>query len=252
MIWVFCDTTDLPALWAAGRLRARGLAVEIATAPVLEAALSWRHPLSADGEAAISITLADGRRIDSRTPVPVLNRLTHVPRLRVDAVGGADRDYAAQEMGAFFLSWLEALPGPVVNRASPQGLGGRWRRRSAWLLAAAQAGLPAAPYRQSHASDPDASWMIAPQPGTVTVFAVGEVAVGPPGLPATILDGCVRLAKASAETLLGVDLAPGPDGRLAVIGASPNPDLRLGGEPLIDALVTVLDVETERREAMAS
>ena len=46
MILVFCDTSDLPALWAAGRLAARGLAVDIVTAQVLESALKWHHEIS--------------------------------------------------------------------------------------------------------------------------------------------------------------------------------------------------------------
>ena len=48
MILVFCDTFDLPALWAAGRLAARGIAVDVVTAQVLESALQWRHTIAAD------------------------------------------------------------------------------------------------------------------------------------------------------------------------------------------------------------
>jgi hypothetical protein len=59
-----------------------------------------------------------------------------------------------------------------------------------------------------------------------------------PGVPASVLDGCRRLARLAGETLLGVDLVRGP--RWAMSGATVTPDLHLGGEPLVDALAEVL------------
>src|SRR5262249_21600287 len=114
-----------------------------------------------------------------------------------------------------------------------------WRHRSSWIAMAGEAGLPTAPYRQSSADDPAAHWT--PQPvAPITVFAVGERAVAPPGTPQELQDGCLRLAKAAGEVLLGVDFTPGADGQLAVVDASAVPDLTRGGEPLIDALKEVL------------
>src|SRR5258705_12842327 len=110
MILVFCETSDLPALWAAGRLRARGLAVDIVTAPVLDCALKWRHAISAGGDAQVAIELADGRRISSDQPAGVLNRLNYAPRGRLEAVGGEGADFAPPAMDAFFLPCLVALP----------------------------------------------------------------------------------------------------------------------------------------------
>ena len=254
MILVFCDTADLPALWAAGRLGARGLAVDIVTAQVLESALKWHHRITADGEASVTIELADGRRISSDAPAAVLNRLSQAPRSRVDRVGGEDRDYAAQEMSALFLSWLEAMPGPLVNRPTPQGLSGRWRHPSQWAVLAARAGLAIAPYRQSHETDPDRAWLTEPRPDALAVFAVGEAAVGSTIIPEPVLEACVRLAREAGEALLGVDLVRGADGGWAMAGASPNPDLMRGGEPLIDALAALLtaaDPATDRAEALA-
>jgi hypothetical protein len=225
--------------------------VDIVTAPVLEAALTWRHGISADGAAGVAIQLADGRRISSDEPAGVLNRISHVPRSRVDRVGGADSDYAAMEMNALFLSWLEALPGPLVNPPTPQGLCGRWRHPSEWAVLAARVGLGAAPYRQSHDSDPDSAWLVPPRPGATTVFAVGDSAVAAPHVPSHARDGCVRLARLAGEVLLGVDLIQGPAGIWQATGASPTPDLTRGGEPLIDALAHVLS-SPARAEALAS
>jgi hypothetical protein len=236
---VLCEVTDLAALWAANRLRARDIPVDIVTAAVLGSALRWEHRLSSDGEASVTIDLGDGRTVSNASAGGVLNRLSFVPTERLDRVGGADRDYAVQEMNALFLSWLNTLPGPVVNRATPQGLGGAWRHRSSWIAMAGAAGLPTAPYRQSSADDPAEQWSPRP-PAAVTVFAVGERVVAPPGTAQALQDGCLRLAKAANEVLLGVDFAAGADGQLALVDASAVPDLTRGGEELIDALREVL------------
>lgn len=252
MILVFCDMADLPALWAAGRLRARGLAVDIVTAQVLESALKWRHGISAGGEATVEIELVDGRRISSSRPAAILNRLWQAPRSRVDRVGGDDRDYAAQEMSALFLSWLNALPGPIVNRPTPQGLSGRWRHPSQWTVLAAAAGLATQPYHQSDRTGPDQAWIVETPPDAVPVFAVDGEAVAPPHVPPPVREACLRLASLAGEMLLGIDLVQ-RDGGWLMANATPTPDLMRGGEPLIDALALALspaDLET-REEALA-
>lgn len=239
MVLVFCEITDLAALWVADRLQARGVAVDVVSAPALGSALCWEHRLASTGEASVTIDLGDGRTLSSAEPVGVLNRLSFVPTGRLDRVAGPDRSYAVQEMNALFLSWLNALPGPVVNRASPQGLGGAWRHRSSWIALAGEVGLPAARYCQSCADDPVAEWL-APPPSLVTIFVVGERVVAPPGTSCELQAGCLRLAKAARETLLGIDMAPGEGGSLAVVNASTVPDLMRGGEAIVDALSEVL------------
>jgi len=243
MIFVFCEVFDAAALWTADRLHGRGYEVAVVTAPALEAATRWEHRISSSGAASVEIELADGRRLSSREPVGVLNRLAFVPTARLDALGGADRDYAVQEMNAFFLSWLHALPGPVLNRPKPQGLGGNWRHPSAWAVLAGRAGLSLVPYRQSCESDPDAAWLPQRPPEAVTVFVVGSHrSVAPPDVPETVREGCLRLAAAAGEALLGIDLVPqnGSDVGWAFLGASPRPDLSLGGEGIVDALAEAL------------
>lgn len=238
MVLVFCEIADLSALWVANRLRARGVIVDVISAAALGSALRWEHRLTSAGEASVVLDLGDGRTLSSFQPVGVLNRLTYVPAERLDRVAGPDRDYAVQEMNALFLSWLNALPGPVVNRASPQGLGGAWRHRSSWIALAGEVGLPTARYRQSCADDPVAEWSAPPT--LVTLFAVGERVVAPPGTSPELKAGCLRLAKAARETLLGIDMAPGEGSRLQVVNASAVPDLMRGGEPVVDALREVL------------
>ena len=61
-----------------------------------------------------------------------------------DLIGQAvtsDREYALSEMQAFYLSWLSAIPGQVVNRPTPQGLSGHWHHISEWALSAARLAL---------------------------------------------------------------------------------------------------------------
>ena len=136
---VLCASTDVSALWAAQGLNARGLEpLEVVSAEMLAQSQRWEHRVGAKG-VTIDITQADGRRLRSDTVRGVLNRLVSVPYAPLLLAHPADRDYASQELTAFFLSWLYALSLPVINRPTPQGLAGQWRHRSEWLWLAAQA-----------------------------------------------------------------------------------------------------------------
>lgn len=164
-----------------------------------------------------------------------------------------DHDYITQEFTAFFMSWLYALPGPILNRPTPQGLGGRWRHASEWALLASAAGLPTPPYRLSSLDAHDE--MAAGERGlfpagtpTRQAVVVGGVAFAPEGMPGEIRDACARLAEAADTPLLGVDFAAGACGEWTFAGATPLPDLRAGGQPLLDALARALGAET-RKEA---
>ena len=52
---------------------------------------------------------------------------------------------------------------------------------------------------------------------------------------------CAALAARVGVGLLGVEFAQGADGPWTFAGASPQPDLRLGGEAILDALAATLD-----------
>jgi hypothetical protein len=227
---VLCDRTDHAALWAHRGLAARGLEpLELVTADALAYALRWEHRVGAAG-ASVVVELGDGRRIDGAGVRGVLNRLVAVPDGHLALAREADRDYARQELHAFFVSWLASLPGRVVNRPTPQGLCGSWRHRSEWLALAASAGVPIAPFRMN-GDVPDGGFV----PAARTVVVVAGEAVGG-GLPAAVRSGCVRLARLAGAGVLGVELAA--DGRVA--GATPLPDLRLGGELALDLLAEAL------------
>ncbi len=237
---VFCSGEDVSALWAYQELRARGLQpLELVTAEMLSYRVRWDHRVGASG-ASISITLADGRVIRNDSVRGTLNRLTHVPLKHL--AGTPDYDYVTQEYTAFFMSWLFALPQPVLNRADAQGLCGAWRHISEWLSLANGAGLPTPAYRQTSHDQIDETLQLRrlyPM-GTPTTSAivVGREVVGP-SLPPEIRAGCLRLAHLSQTPLLGVEFVTVANS-WTFAGATPMPDLRLGGEPLIDALVAEL------------
>jgi len=58
-------------------------------------------------------------------------------------------------------------------------------------------------------------------------------------LPPDLAAGAARLAEAVGAQTLGVDLVRA-DGRWVFAGATPLPDLRAGGPPVLDALAQVL------------
>ena len=65
----------------------------------------------------------------------------------------------------------------------------------------------------------------------------------PGATAATVAAGCVRLGQLASTTLLGVDFVDGAAGPWTFAGASPTPDLRAGGEAVIDALVRALNAQ---------
>jgi hypothetical protein len=237
MILVLCDETDLSARWAAEAMRRRGQAVTIVTGADLAGAVGWEHRIGLAG-ADCEIRFSDGTRLRGSDTRGVLNRLSFIPAAWLRRYGGPDRDYAVQEMHAFYLSWLHALPGPVFNPPTPQGLCGNWRHASAWTALAVQAGLAVRPFRQSSADDPAATWQ--DMPAAVHLHVVGDRVVGPGFLLEPHQAACIRLAKAAGAPLLGIDFAPNPSGVWQMTGASILPDLIGGGETLADAVTEAL------------
>lgn len=234
---VLCDAGDVAALWAYGRLVERGLAsLELFTAQVLAPALRWEHRVSTNG-ASIDIETADGRYLRSDDVKGALNRLTWVPDRHLAVGAEADRGYALQELNALFLSWLCAVPGQVLNRPTAGGLSGRWRHPSEWAVLAARAGLRPIPYHQSSEDPPEEAAILRIDDEITQVFVVSDRVVSGRRLPESVIDGCRRLAHLAETTLLGIELVQAGTGRWSFLGASPTPDLRLGGEGLVDALL---------------
>lgn len=233
---------DAAADWAYRGLKSRGLEpLEVVHAEALPYGLRWDHRIGIEG-ASISVELRDGRRITSGRLRGVLNRLTHVPTQHLSM--SPDHEYISQELTAFFMSWLHALPGPVLNRPTAQGLCGPWRHASEWAYLAGRAGLPVPVYRQSSGDQIDetrAERRLFP-PGTPTASAVflGGRLYGPQALPREVEEACARLSALTSLPLLGVEFARGEGGAWQFAGATPLPDLSVGGTALLDALAAEL------------
>lgn len=243
---VLCDANDASAILAYQALRQRGVApVELITADTLSLAAHWEHRIEAD-RASVRFRLADGRAFDGDMLGGVLNRLYTVPIAHWRAAPKVDQDYVQQEMIAFFLSWLHALPCPVINRPTPQGLCGQWRPESEWVWLAQEAGLPVAPFRQSSFDRVDElkgeKRLVSPGAAIQTVMVIGDDVAGAPA-PEPVTEGCRRLARSAGTDLLGVEFIPGAAGPWTFAGANPMPDLRWGGPALIEALCGLLAMQ---------
>jgi hypothetical protein len=235
---VLCDASDMSGLWVHQELRARGVApLELITADALSMADYWEHRIA--GERASIRFRVDNLDIAGEQLRGVVNRLYTVPIPHWRSAEQRDRDYVQQELIALFLSWLHALPCPVVNRPTPQGLSGQWRAESEWVLLAHKAGLPVAPYRQGahdRIDEMKGEKRLVPW-GTLvqTVIVVGDTVAGA-DIPQPLAAACRSLAQLAGTELLGIDFIAGDAGSLTFAGASPMPYLTLGGPALIQGL----------------
>lgn len=239
---VISSSSDPSGIWSWQGLRQLGLApLEFVTAESLASLCRWEHRLGSGG-ASLIVSLADGRVISSSSIRGVLNRLCSPSPLAFEGTASADRDYAQAEIFAFYLSWLHSLPGKVINRPVPSGLCGPWLHTSEWMLRAARAGLPTPVYRQSSYDDAATQQGVqlpadARMMSNVIVFD-GKVFGGL--VPEGIAQACIRLLEQSKAEMLGISLCADDHGRWTFAGATPAPDLRCGGVPLLRHLARIL------------
>ena len=131
-----------------GRSQVRILSAEaLALAPVYWHRLG-RHPSTGRFFVETKITLPDGDVLDSSQPGVIFNRLQLLYPPHFTAAKPEDRDFAAQELNALWMSWLYSLAGSgwrIINPVSQHGLApssiGPGPGRLEWLAMAAHAGL---------------------------------------------------------------------------------------------------------------
>lgn len=237
MTWlVIASEQDKAARWAAERLLAKGHSPLAVVTDFDLAGATWQHRAGDDSFHTV-LNLADGRVIDSVDVQGTLNRLSHVPASLVAGLNQDDRAYALQELTALVLSWLAAMPGPILNPADPRGLCGAWRPPAEWALLAANAGLHSLPVSAGNIShNHQGSWKAWPPYGPVTedVLIAGETVFANRDLSSDMVAACLRLSQVAATPLLGLALEGD-----CLAGATPLPDLRAGGDGLITAIADV-------------
>ena len=244
---ILCYSTDAAALWVRSGLVGRGLKpIELILADTLTAGPRFEHRVS-NGGVCTTVRFPGGRTIRDVEVQGTLNRLQYAPVEEL-LFSPSDRDYVRQEMYSFFLSWLSALPGPMLNRPTAFGLSGQWRHSSEWVFLAASAGLPVPGYAES------AGRGFVPLTAGVrlaslsvqltTVLLIAGTVIGPT-MPAPIAEGCRRLAGLSQTAILGVEFCPGIKSEWTFAGVTTHPDLRLGGPAALEALERALRDGTE-------
>lgn len=245
-MWLILSSSSDPSgIWARQGLRHLGLIpLEFVTAENLASRCQWEHRLGSGGT-HLQFALADGRVFTSSAVRGVLNRLYAPSPLALERAAASDRDYAQAELLAFYLSWLNGLPGVVINRPTPAGLSGPWLHPSEWMLRASRAGLRTPVYRQGSrgAADPgNNSFCRSSAANRITTQSViafaGEIFGGM--VPASIAQACGRLVEEAGAAMLGIDLYADEHGRWTFAAATPTPDLRCGGMPLLRRLAQVL------------
>lgn len=241
MICVFCSADDLPALWAYRGLKRRGLTtLDIFTTEALVYNRRLEHRLQA-GETITRLTLQDGRELEGASIRGVLNRMSTLPLEHFRSATHEDQLYAAQEQRAVFLSWLHGLPCTLINRPGPRGLGGDQRAPAEWSWLAGRAGLPALFWHQDDTAGiqlQTGGMLPLPQ-----LILLDGLIYGPPlcvKAVEALKSAISRLAGLSGVRLLGVDFYLDANGKAFFAQATTLPDLRLGGERLLDALAEAL------------
>jgi hypothetical protein len=172
MIAVLAGRYDAAAHRWASRWASRGVAL---LTPEDLSQAGWRHSLDAPAD---GVAIVSGQPVCVAEISGVLVRLPCVYEQELTYIAPADRGYVAAEMTAFLLSWLTALPCPVLNRPTPTCLAGPFWRPEQWAYAAARAGIPVAPVRCRVAPGATLENTTAPGVTTRAVTVVGEHCVG--------------------------------------------------------------------------
>lgn len=222
MILILAHPEDLSAIRLHGALRSRVGPAGVRIVSVEEVALSprWIHRAGAAGAGGSSVTLADGTVIDDRALDLVIQRVRAVGAPHFAGAQPCDRDYAATELQALVLSWLQSLACPVVNPPAATMLGMRSRGLLEWMVLAARAGLATptvhvatSARRLRHADWRPASRTLGREPvvaieprptGHRRVVVAGERVVG--DAPPEVARACVRLARSTGCSLLEIQL----------------------------------------------
>ncbi|MBI3521890.1 MAG: hypothetical protein HY071_02170 [Chloroflexi bacterium] len=200
-----------------------GTDIDLVGSGELASALRIEHTVAGERN-AFTIELADGRNLTEQTVGLVLNR--HHPPSQPLATED-DREYAYEESLALFASWMNCLPGPVLNRPVGSGPRGPYRSPAQWRTLARRAGF--------ETRDPwDAGIEVTEERPTMYALLLYGESVGVE-LPAELRDAARALCQRTQTELVEIRLVAGTEG-WTFTDASLDADLRLGGDALLARL----------------
>jgi hypothetical protein len=184
----------------------------------------WRHRVGEPNEATAVI---GGEPVPATAITGVLTRLPAVAANELAHIAAADRDYVACEMTAFLISFLAALPCPMLNRPSASALSGPSWRQEQWLRAAVRCGIPVLPRSRAIRLGHGSTGLDAPAEraveAAIEVTVIGDRVFG--ASEALLADWACALAAAGGVGVLGLGFARRASGGHALAWADPAPEL---------------------------
>lgn len=188
-----------------------------------------RWCLELDTAGRVRVELSDSAPLDG-----VLSRLSTVAAEELPHVHPADRQYAASELTAFLLAWLDACPAPVLNRPTAGCLNGPAWQPEGWLAAALSVGLRVAGRRRRIALG-SVEMIQSAWPRAVDARVVGERCFG--AVHPAVARGLCALARLTGTPLLAATVSgPQPDARVRDLSAWPD----LADPEVADAVAALL------------
>lgn len=233
---ILCNPDDVSALWAGRGLQIRGLTPVEFVSPVEITCSRHIEYRAGDGEPAHALAeLNRGTVLDTRQLRGTLNRAARLEHHQLRRAASSDRNYVQAEIDAVMLAWLGALPAPVYNPPHSSGWAGIHLHPFEWAIRAQQAGFMTEPHRCGRSG----LEIPAARSANCTFHIVFDGKVFP-GVPDAISSAALRLAASAAIPLLGISLQWTADGQVIFGGATPVPDLRVGGKAFLDALAAAM------------
>jgi len=225
MLMILATREDEAAAWLADRWQPHG-AVVISAADLSTS--GWSLDLCSPTKSRACI---GGRTVRNEDIDGVLTRMPYVHGQDLNHIVPSDRRYVASEMTAFLLAWLSSLACPVLNRPTPDCLGGPGWRNEEWVHLASRLGIPVVAVRRSTANKKND----AEAQSTREVIVAGDQCFGE--VAPLLIESARILAKAAGTDLLSVRFG-GSQADSAFVSASPWPNL---ASPMIaDAVLRCL------------
>ena len=212
MLMILATREDEAAAWLADRWQPHG-AVVVSAADLSTS--GWSLDLCSPTKSRACI---GGRTVRNEDIDGVLTRMPYVHGQDLNHIVPSDRRYVASEITAFLLAWLSSLACPVLNRPTPDCLGGPGWRNEEWVHLASRLGIPVAAVRRST----EKSKTNPEEQSASEVIVAGGQCFGEADL--RLVENARMLAKAAGTDLLSVRFS-GSAAHSAFVSASPWPDL---------------------------